>query len=106
MAQNVVPDAGSEASVLIEDLVANIPGIDLALVTAEQRVDVVLHDRGQGCLVADRRNPARQLRVPDGGVAADELVIVRGKLHRLISRCEAEGSLGRFGRVPLHTVIH
>lgn len=47
------------------------PSIDLPLPAGHLGLDMVLHHAGQGGLVGDAADPAGQLRVPDGGVAAD-----------------------------------
>ena len=41
------------------------PCVDLALVAANDSLDVVLHDRDQGGLVVDGGDPAGHLAVPD-----------------------------------------
>jgi hypothetical protein len=51
--KNSVEDAVTEVTVVFEDLVDDVPSVDLALVSASNAVDVVLHDLGQGVTVTD-----------------------------------------------------
>ena len=91
--------------VLVEDLVAHVPGVDLALGPAHDGRDVV-HDRSDHRrTVHDVRDPYRELRVPDHGVAADELVVRCGVVDELVGAAEGELVLGRFGGVPFHAVL-
>jgi hypothetical protein len=66
------------------------PSIDLALVTPHDGLDVRRHDALQRGLVIDRAHPARQLRVPDGGVATDELVVGRRPIDEVVGLGEGE----------------
>jgi hypothetical protein len=118
--QNVVKDAGTEVAVLLcylislifdkddsdcvftEYFVQNIPCIDLSLEVAHQSVDVILNHGGKGCSVANLRNPSRQLRVPDGRVPTDELVVVGSELCGLVGGTESELATGALSRIPLH----
>lgn len=54
---------------------------------------MVLHDRGQSGLVTDGGDPAGQLRVPDGGVTTDKLVVVCGELDESVRIAEVESTL-------------
>ena len=67
--------------------------------------DVVLHDGGQGRLVPDLRDPAGQLGVPHGGVAADELAIVLCELGSLVGATKVELATGRLSGIPLHAIL-
>ena len=58
------------AAVLVERLVHHVPGGQLALVVGHHPVDVVDHRLAQGA-AAQALHPARLLRVPGQGVAAD-----------------------------------
>lgn len=80
------------------------PSVDLALVLTHNLLDVVGHDLLERGLVLDGRNPGRQLRVPDGGVTADELAILRRKVDELVGTAEGELALRALGGIPLHAV--
>jgi hypothetical protein len=90
LSKDVVVHTGTEATVLLEHLVDDVPGVNLALVAAHQCVDVVLHHRGQCGLVTNLRNPAGKLRVPDEGVSTDELLVGSGEAGYRIGVCEVE----------------
>ena len=105
LAKDVVEDTGTEASVLGEHLVDDVPGVDLALAASHDGLDVVLHDGGQSGLVTDLADPRGQLRVPDGGVATDELAVVLGKLDRLVGSAKVEVAARGLGGIPLHRVL-
>jgi hypothetical protein len=92
----------SSPQVCTYHLVDDIPGVDLTLVAAHQRADVVLHDSGQGGLVPDGRNPAGQLRVPHGGVTAEELAVVLCELGGLVGSAEVERTTRGLSGIPLH----
>lgn len=81
------------------------PGVDLALPAAHLGLDVVLDDGGQGGLVGDAADPAGELRMPDGCVAADELVVGRGPVNQVIGLRKVERVAGRLDRVPFHAVL-
>ena len=105
LTEDVVEDAGTEAAVLLEHLVDDVPGVDLTLEVTHDGGDVVLHDSGQGGLVPDGRDPTGKLGVPDGGVSTDELAIVLGELSSLVGGAEGEFAAGRLGSIPLHGVL-
>lgn len=66
---------------------------------------MVLNDAGQGILVGDAANPGRQLRVPNGGVSANKLVIGGGPVDEIVSAVKAEAALRWLGSIPLHAVL-
>lgn len=66
------------------------PSVDLALPAAHFGGDVVLHDGRQGGFIGDARDPARQLRVPDGRVATDQLVVGCRPVNQVVGRREGE----------------
>ena len=105
LAEDVVEDAGPEATVLLKHLVDDVPGVDLALEVAHDLADVVLHHRRQGSLVVDLGYPGRQLRVPHGGVSADEEAVVLCELGSLVGGAELEVATAGLGGVPLHAVL-
>jgi hypothetical protein len=105
LAENVVEHAGAEATVLLEHLVDDVPGVDLTLEMSNDTVDVVGHDSGQGGLVADLRDPAGKLRVPHGGVSTDELLVLGGKGDGLVSGAEVEFAARALRGVPLHAMM-
>jgi hypothetical protein len=78
------------------------PCVDLALVLSDDAVDVRLHHAGELGLVGDRRHPGRQLAVPNGGVAADQLAVGGGEVDEVVGAGECELALSAFGGVPLH----
>lgn len=102
LTKDVVEDAGTEATVLLEHLVDDVPSVDLALEVAHHTLDVVLHDGGQGSLVPNLRNPAGKLGVPDSGVATHEDLVVLGELDSLVGLAEVEVATGAFSCIPLH----
>jgi hypothetical protein len=65
---------------------------------------VVLDDGGQGRLVANLGDPARQLRVPYGGVATNEDLVVGGELDGLVGGAEGELPTGALSGIPLHAI--
>ena len=67
-AEDVEEHRRTEGAVLVEDLVHDIPRADLAGVASSNVLNVVLDDGGQSGSVADGRNPAGELRVPDYGM--------------------------------------
>lgn len=67
--------------------------------------DVVLDDSGQSSLVLDVGNPSRELRVPQGSMASDELAIGGGEVCHGVSAAEGESVTRRLDSVPLHGVL-
>ncbi len=65
LAEDIREDRGAQGTVLVEDLVRDVPRPDFARVATRDVRDVVLDDRGEGRLVVDRRDPAGELRMPD-----------------------------------------
>jgi hypothetical protein len=104
LTEDVVEDAGTEATVLLEHLVDDVPGVDLALEVSHDAADVVLHDSGQGGLVPDGADPAWELGVPDGGVSTDELAVVLGESNSLVGGTEVELATRGLSSIPLHAV--
>lgn len=111
-----------ESTILVEDLVGDIlhssvrgstkavfytthPCVDLALVTADNGVDVVLHDSDQGVLVVDLGDPVGKLAVPDKGVTTDELAVGLGPVDEPVSTVEVEVATGRLSSIELHGVL-
>lgn len=80
------------------------PCVDLALVTADKLGDVCLHHVLELGLVGDGRYPGGKLAVPDGGVAADQLVVCGGPVDEVVGAGECECALDVLGGVPLHAV--
>lgn len=93
LTQHLVEDGVSERAVLLKHLVHDIPGVDFALITARNLDDVVLDDVGELRLVLDVLDPLRELRVPDEGVAADELVAAGGPVGDGIGVAPVETAL-------------
>ena len=105
LAEDLGEDGVAQGAVLVEDLVAHVPGPDLALVAGHEGGDVALEDAGQLGLVADVADPAGQLRVPAQRVAADGLVVLDGPVDEVVGLRKVEVVVGRLGRVPLHRVL-
>lgn len=78
------------------------PGVDLALVFADNPVDVGLHHAGELGLVGDGGDPGRQLAVPDGRMATDQLAVGGGEVDEVVRAGECELALDALGGVPLH----
>lgn len=81
------------------------PCVDLALVAANDSLDVVLHDRDQGGLVVDGGDPAGHLAVPDKSVTTDELAVGLGPVDEPVSTVEVELATRRLGGIELHGVL-
>lgn len=80
LAKHAAKDAVSKIAILGEDLVHHIPLKDFALVTGNQLGHVVLDDGSQCVAVVNLGDPRRQLRMPEEGVASEELSILRGEI--------------------------
>lgn len=76
---------------------------DLALVSSDGRSNVVLDDGRQSRFVPDVRHPAWQLRVPNGGVSTNDLVIRHSKVDQSIKASEVEITSRALDRVPFAT---
>ena len=63
---------------------------------------MVLEHSRQGRLVTDVADPARQLRVPAQGVAADQLVVGLRPVDEVVGVGEVEAPAARLCRVPLY----
>ena len=81
------------------------PDEDLALVTAHDGLDVVLHDRNQGVLVVDLGDPAGELAVPDEGVAVNELAVGLSPVDEVVGTAELEVATRRLSSIELHRVL-
>jgi hypothetical protein len=86
-------------------LVDNIPCVHLALVSSDQLVDMVCHDRRELGLVPDAADPGWKLRVPDRSVSTDKLVVGRSPVDQVVSTAEGELTLGSLCCIPLHAVL-
>lgn len=89
----------------IEDFVANVPTIDLALPLACRLYDVVLDDARERGRVADGGDPAWQLGVPDEGVATNVHAVGLCIVDKGISAGKVEVVLAGFNGIPLHAVL-
>lgn len=98
-------DVVAESTVLVEGLVDDVPGVDLALEVGHNLSDVVLHDVGEGGLVVDVLDPLGKLGVPDKSVATDELAVLAGKVDEVVATSEVELALSRLSGIPLHAVL-
>ena len=90
LTENLHEDVVAESAVLVEGLVDDVPGVDLALEVSHDLGDVVLHDVGEGSLVVDVLDPLGQLGVPNQSVTTNELAILGSKLHQVVASCEVE----------------
>lgn len=86
-------------------LVNTYPSIDLALVSANEFIDMVDHNCLQLGLVPDAADPVGKLRVPHGGVSTDVLLVCGSPVHQVVCGPKGEGSLTAFSGVPLHAVL-
>ena len=68
----------------------NTHSVDLASIATSKLLDVIFNDRGEGRLVADVVHPVRELRVPDKGMATDELAVAGGPVDESVRPAEAE----------------
>jgi hypothetical protein len=66
---------------------------------------VVLDDLSQGVAVVDVLDPVRQLRVPQQGVAADELAVGLGKVDNLVGVGKVELVAGRYSNASHGLVV-
>lgn len=65
LSKNVTEHGRTQRAVLVEDLVNDVPCVDLALVARRDSSDVVLDDRGQCGRVTDAGHPRRELGMPN-----------------------------------------
>lgn len=87
-------------------LVDDIPVVAFPLVTPHHRVDVVRHDLDQRRIVKVAvGHPAGQLRVPDEGVAAEVLLVLRRPVDVLVGGAKVELAAVRLGLVPFLGVL-
>ena len=122
--QDIVENRATEATVLIKDLVDDVlkykrsarvlstevfpvthPAINLALISANFGGNVVLDNLGEGILILDIAHPAGQLRMPDGSVATDKLVICGSPLNKSVHALEVKAALGGLHSIPLATEL-
>ncbi|GAA3350848.1 hypothetical protein GCM10020358_78290 [Amorphoplanes nipponensis] len=93
-------------AILVEDLVGDVPLLDLAAVVADHREDVVLEDRAQlrlGELALGQ--PRRVLAVPEQGVPADDLTVLPRELDDRVGRAEVVLAALGVDEFPLHLVL-
>ena len=96
-------DGLPEGAVLVEGLVDHVPGVALALVVVHDVGDVG-DDYGAQLVLGPVLlgfHPGRELRVPDQGVAPQELLVLGGEGGDDVTLGEVEGALGWFGEEPL-----
>ncbi|KAG9966599.1 family 10 xylanase, partial [Aureobasidium melanogenum] len=105
LTENLHEDVLAESAVLVEGLVNDVPGVDLALEVGHDLGDVVLHDVGEGGLVVNVLDPLGKLRVPDKGVATDEVAVLAGEVDKVVTTSEVEVALAALGSIPLHGVL-
>lgn len=105
LTKNLHEDVLAEGAVLVEGLVDNVPGVDLALEVGHDLGDVVLHDVGKGGLIVDVLDPLGKLGVPDKGVATDEVAVLAGEVDEVVTTGEVEVALAALGSIPLHGVL-
>jgi hypothetical protein len=104
------PDRVAQVAAVVDDLVDDVPLVDLAPEVAGDVEDVLAQDLAQlGGL--DRAGadalgePPRQLVVPEQRVSAHLLAVAAGEVDQLVRGREVELAADRFDRVPLHHVL-
>ncbi len=114
--ERVGDDAGAEladpdvllavGAVVVEDLVGDVPLLDVTGVAADHGLDVVAQDPAQlrGIEVAVLQ-PRRVLVVPEQGVTAHHLPVLLGEPDDVVGRSEPVGVLCRPQELPLHLVL-
>ena len=105
LADDLHPVALTESTILVEDLVGDVPCVDLALVAANDGLDVVLHDRDQGGLVVDVGDPGGDLAVPNKSVATDKLAVGLSPVDEPVRTTEVELATRRLSGIELHGVL-
>lgn len=78
---------------------------ELALVSRDDSLGVVLDDGGQRARAADILDPLRKLAVPNEGVTTDELAVGLSEIDKVVSSREAERVLAPLRRIPFHGVL-
>lgn len=78
---------------------------DLSGVSSDLRLNVLLDNGGEGVLVSDVLYPLWQLRVPDGCVSTDELVVGGCPVDKSVQASKVEVSLRRLNCIPFATKI-
>ena len=94
-ADDLVPKRLAQGAIIVERFVDDVPAVDFSLVTADDRVDVVLHPRQQSIAVEEIalvvvKNPGRNLAVPDEIVSHDEHVVLLTKGDVLVRQVEID----------------
>ncbi|MNG02938.1 hypothetical protein D3C84_859910 [compost metagenome] len=94
---------------LVDHFVRYVPGIDLAFVAANDRIDMILqagvqHFFRYKVVVRVTENPIRRLAVPDERMTANLHVMVLRELDNRIRSIEMELVLHRLRRIPLQVV--
>ncbi len=89
----------------LRTFVHHVPPGAAALVSASQRLDVVVHDLNQGLVVETTiDNPIGKLTVPDQVVAVDLVSVVGGEINIAIRVFEREVALCGLSGLPTITV--
>jgi hypothetical protein len=105
LTEEAVEDGVTVGSVILEDLVGNVPVLDLALPASDEGGDVVLEDGGEGGSITDVADPLWELRVPEESVTTDVFAVLLGVVDEVITTGKVEGATGRLGAIPLHRVL-
>lgn len=100
--KNITEHRRTQRAVLVEDLVHDIPSVDLPGITLSNRRDVILDHASQSRRASDARNPGRQLRVPDEGMSADEFPVGLGPVDECVETAKVEISLAGLDGIPLY----
>jgi hypothetical protein len=103
--KDIGEDRRTNASVIIEDLVGDIPSVDLALISASNGSNVGLDNRSESSLVGDVLDPLWELRVPSECVSTDHLVVRSSPVDQGIGIAPAVGILRWLNILPLHAVF-
>jgi len=99
-----LPDGASQLSVLFEDLVDYVPGVDASFPVTHNVGDVVLHDSLQ-LAGGDVVHPSGNLAVPYQGVTTDFHAVRFGEGHQFVTGGVAECVLAWFGGVDFHFIF-
>lgn len=105
LTEEAVEDGVTVVSVVLEDLVGDIPVLDLALPARDEGGDVGLEDAGEGSGIVDVADPLWELGVPEESVATDVLAVLSGVVDEVVTTGKVEVAMGWLGRVPLHGVL-
>ena len=105
LSQDFIEYRLTHSAIFVEDLVYDIPGVNLASVTTHEGGNTVLDNVGQIGGVSDVLNPLGQLRVPDESVTTDELAVGGSVVNESVCAGERESTAGGLSGIPLERVF-